>query len=180
MEFEFVMGSTIHNTIIIAEINIRNHFSISFNEVLPFEMTEERDLEQKESFLENFEEEERQEIEEQIYYLGYEGYFDISLYSNNFNFPELENDIYFESIGCGQGDHRKDLIYSINSIDKNTDTKDINTKIFDLWDRLHLKEMESLSESDKQEINNLIEKIKTFDLDDQMEILARKLLIEDK
>ena len=178
-----VLGKTEEDSIIIANIDVREskEFSVSFDEIAPFEATEEYLKAYFEGYIEQLDEStvfdllkqydcpyselEERVFNDSLYYDGVEGIMDISLYPENFTIEGFEDDIYFESWGCGQGDHRKSII----PLDKK-----FSDKLHKLWDEYHLEKIptEILNEL-KQEIEQYQKK---FELDSTVEELATEIM----
>jgi hypothetical protein len=151
-EIKVLMGATTNNSIIFANIGLpneyRKNFSVSFDEVIPvvasdeylkimaenlvdglgnadkYNLCETYDCEPSE-LVDNY-------MHEQLMTYGVEGLLDISLYSESFRIDGINDDIYFESVGCGQNDTRNILI-PINEI--TSDWLHFN------WEKYHLKEI---------------------------------------
>lgn len=153
MEFRKVLlGATKEGTLVFADIHVggegyRNYFSASFSEVRPFLATNEFLEERAESYIDCGDKEflydlcERfdckpsdlvDELVKQIYWGGIESLVDISLYPESFSIGGYEDDIYFESDGCGQCDTRDRLI----PIDP-----EFSEWLHSLWDTYHLQKL---------------------------------------
>ena len=150
-EFEKVLlGATKEGTLVFANISLsegnRDYFSVSFDEVRPFlatiEFLRERfsgvmdcyDKADKYDFCERFNCR-PSELEEvmfwDIYHYGtVEDIVDISLYSESYSIDGYEDDVYFESDGCGQNDTRDRLI----PIDP-----EFSEWLHNMWDKYHLQ-----------------------------------------
>lgn len=153
-EDNLLMGATENWTLVFADIEVRTcngypEFSVSFNEVIPFKLTDEVMEEYIENFVESIDDSYKVYLLEQhdcspselvnellsenkIH--GYiEDYIDISLYPESYSIEGLDGDIYFESESCGQHDTRDYLI----PIDK-----DFSDWLHEMWDKYHLKEVD--------------------------------------
>lgn len=147
-----LLGATKYNTLIFANVEIRenaegNVLSISFDEVRPFiasesylkEVLEEYvdylDDTSKLSLLESFDCKPSELVEEMYWNLYVEEYIDISLFPESFMVEGCNNEIYFESVACGQIDCRNELI-PINP--------EFSKWLFNLWDKYHLKNIDTI------------------------------------
>ena len=165
MEFRKVLlGGTEEGTLVFADINVggehRDHFSASFSEVRPFLATDEFLKVRAEDYIYGMDKEslydmcERfdckpselvYELVKQTYMGGIESLVDISLYPESFSIDGYEDDIYFESDGCGQHDTR-DILVPIDS--------EFSEWLHSLWDTYHL---EKLTEEEYGNISRVIE-----------------------
>lgn len=141
MDNKFLLGFTNEGNLVFAEVNYGRYFSVCFNEVEPFEPTDELNQAQVESFLEcsgkdwkydqcethNCTPNELCEIIADEWDI--EELYDISLYSETFDINGKE--VYFMSCGCGQHDTR-DYMQSY-AIDEQ-----LAKELFRLWDEYHL------------------------------------------
>lgn len=166
-EFKKVLlGATKDGTLVFADIRVggehRNYFSISFSEVRPFLATDEFLRERAENYIDDVDKEflddlcERfdckpsdlvDELVGEANYLGIEALVDISLYPESYSIDGYEDDVYFESEGCGQHDTR-DILIPIN--------KEFSEWLHSLWDTYHLKEMTA------EEYGNIETKVREY------------------
>ena len=171
MKTQIILSITKNNTIVIANVENNNHFSISFDEVEPFIITDDIIDDRLEELTEEYASYEnininkaRKIINNEYDNYGIESLFDISLYSESFLVDDDE--IYFLSISCGQIDCRNDIIKHEN--------KELTEKIFQLWDKYHLQEINNIEITDLfydiQKENN------RKDFDDLMESLGKEIL----
>jgi len=171
MKTQIILGITKNNTIVIANVKNDNYFSISFDEVEPFIITDDIIDERIDEFVEEYASYEnininkaRKIINNEYDNYGIEGLFDISLYSESFLVDDDE--MYFLSVGCGQLDCRNDIIKH--------EHKELTEKIFQLWDKYHLQKV------DNMEITDLFYEIEKEndrkDFDDSVESLGREIL----
>jgi len=170
-EFEKVLlGATKEGTLVFADIHVggehRNYFSASFSEVRPFLATNEFLRERAENYIDGADREflyglcERfdckpsdlvDELVDEANYLGIEELVDISLYPESYSIDGYEDDVYFESEGCGQNDTRDRLI----PIDP-----EFSEWLHSLWDIYHLQKL-SQEEYDniKRVVNKYLDKL---------------------
>lgn len=139
------MGSTINETLVFANIDMytgtRKDFAVSFKEVAPFIASDDYIRERAENAIDSYDKETLYDLCERYQcapndlvdnYVdeGIDYVVDISLYPESFQIKGINDDIYFDSVACGQHDTRKDLI-------------PINTEFSDwlhkMWDEHHLK-----------------------------------------
>jgi hypothetical protein len=154
-EIKFLMGATNDNSLVFCELGFYerengDELAISFNEVAPVVASESYLEMMFESIKDCYDDSgildlcrsyncTPDEVFDNLYNdirqnIGVEGFIDISLFSDSFTVPSQEDDIYFESVGCGQCDTRDTLI-PIN--------KTLSDLIFDSWDKFHLKKVSS-------------------------------------
>jgi hypothetical protein len=166
MEFRGVLlGATKEGTLVFANIHVggehRNHFSVSFDEVRPVEVTDEylkeNVVEMIEgmgalSTLEMLEAYDCRPSELVDYYMrdllqnyGVDGILDISLYPESFSIKGYDDEIYFESEGCGQHDTR-DILIPIDL--------EFSEWLHSLWYTYHLQQ---LTEEEYGNISRVIE-----------------------
>lgn len=143
------MGATKDMTLVFADIHVggehRNYFSVLFSEVRPFLATNEFLGERAENYIYGADREflydlcERfdckpsdlvDELVGEANYLGIEALVDISLYPESYSIDGYEDDVYFESEGCGQHDTRDRLI----PIDP-----EFSEWLHNMWDKYHLQ-----------------------------------------
>ena len=153
MEFRNVLlGATKEGTLVFADIHVggegsRNFLSVSFSEVRPFLATNEFLRERAENYIdcgdkeflydmcEGFDCKPSDLVDELVgeaNYIGIEALVDISLYPESFSIDGYEDDIYFESDGCGQHDTRDTLI----PVDS-----EFSEWLHSLWDTYHLQQL---------------------------------------
>ena len=152
MEFRKVLlGGTEEGTLVFADINVggehRDHFSASFSEVRPFLATDEFLKVRAEDYIYGMDKESLYDMcerfdckpSELVYelvgeanYIGIESLVDISLYPESFSIDGYNDDVYFESYGCGQHDTR-DILVPINS--------EFSEWLHSLWDTYHLQKL---------------------------------------
>ena len=138
-----VLGATKNNTLVFADIECKDYFSVSFSEVEPIAVDDEylreriRDLveyglsdEVVLEMLKNYDCKPSELVARLVDEYDIEGIIDISLYPESFEGIVKGKAIYFESIACGQHDTRE---YLIPIDQKFTDW------LFDIWDKYHLK-----------------------------------------
>ena len=147
-----LLGATNYNSLVFANVEIRedvdgNELAISFDEVQPFIASEEYlkevlenyvdslDELTKLSLLERFDCKPSELVEEMYWSLYVEEYMDISLFPESYIVEGCSDEIYFESIACGQHDCREDLI-PINP--------EFSEWLFNLWDNYHLKNIDTI------------------------------------
>jgi len=171
MKNKMIVGITRNNTIIVAKVENKKYFSVSFDELIPQKIDDDMIDERIDEIIEDLSsqyddniDKTREVINNEYDNYGIEGLFDISLYPYSFTFKEEE--IYFISGGCGQIDKRDNIaVY---------EDKSITDRIFQLWDKYHLKKVDNV------EIRDLfydIEKNNSRkDFDSVMESLAGKIL----
>ena len=168
--FELILGETSEGNLVFADLSLRTSpdretitVAVGFNEVSPFEANYDVLEYSAESMLEDMDDYDTLNLLEgydcapsqlldyfmdgQMFSYGIEGLMDISLYPQSYSLEEFEDDIYFESVGCGQMDPRED----IELIDQ--EVADI---IFYLWDEYHL---EKLTGEDKERIGELFKSV---------------------
>ena len=165
MEFRKVLlGGTEEGTLVFADIHVggehRDYFSASFSEVRPFLATNEFLEERAESYIDCMDKESLYDMCERFNcapsaltdeligecnYLGIESLVDISLYPESYRVGDYEDDVYFESDGCGQNDTR-DRLVPIDS--------EFSEWLHSLWDTYHL---EKLTEEEYGNITRVIE-----------------------
>lgn len=145
---KMLLGATKEGTLVFANIEIRGDeriFSVSFNEVRPFIASDtylkerlegifdDYDCDYKLRLLQDYDCKYSELLDEHysqiMRYDGVEGIMDISLYPESFQVSDIDDDIYFDSVSCGQGDYREQLI-PINHI--------FTECVFILWDKYHL------------------------------------------
>jgi hypothetical protein len=149
-EIKVLLGATKNDTLVFANVNLPNgnhdYFSVSFDEVRPVVASDEYLKMCAESIIESYDNNDKyilcesfdcrpcelldEYLQSQLTCYGVEGLMDISLYPEFFRIDGIDNDIYFESVGCGQNDIRERLI-PINEI--TSDWLHFN------WDKYHLK-----------------------------------------
>lgn len=152
MEFrDVLLGATKEGTLVFADIHVggehRNYFSVSFSEVRPFLATNEFLRERAESYIDGMDKEflydlcERfdckpsdlvDELVGEANYIGIEALVDISLYPESYSIDGYEDDVYFESDGCGQCDTR-DILIPIDP--------EFSEWLHSLWDTYHLQKL---------------------------------------
>lgn len=165
MEFKKVLlGATKEGTLVFADIHVggehRNYFSVSFSEVRPFLATNEFLRERAEDYLEGCDKESLYDMCEifnckpsdlvdelvgETNYMGIWSLVDISLYPESYLIDGYEDEVYFESYGCGQHDTREYLI----PIDP-----EFSEWLHSLWDSYHLQQ---LTEKEYGNISRVIE-----------------------
>jgi hypothetical protein len=154
-EIKVLLGSTTNNTIVFANVHLpnanRDYFSVSFDEVSPVVASDEYLKSHIDSILDGgvgnayvltllkeydcpYSELVETHKDRLLQEYGVEGILDISLYPESFRIDGIDDDIYFESVGCGQNDTRIALI-PINEIF--VDWLHFN------WDKYHLKEIDA-------------------------------------
>lgn len=152
MEFrDVLLGATKEGTLVFADIHVggehRNYFSVSFSEVRPFLATNEFLRERAESYIDGMDKEflydlcERfdckpselvDELVKQTYMEGIESLVDISLYPESYFIDGYDDEVYFESDGCGQCDTR-DILVPIDP--------EFSEWLHSLWDTYHLQKL---------------------------------------
>jgi hypothetical protein len=149
MEFKDVLlGATKEGTLVFADIHVggegsRNYLSVSFREVRPFLATNEFLEERAESYIDGMDKESLYDLCERFdcrpselvgeaNHIGIEALVDISLYPESFSIDGYEDDVYFESYGCGQHDTR-DILVPIDS--------EFSEWLHSLWDTYHLQKL---------------------------------------
>jgi hypothetical protein len=152
MKFRKVLlGGTKEGTLVFADIHVggehRNYFSVSFSEVRPVVVTDEFLRERAEGYIDGMDKEslydlcERfdckpsdlvEELVREANYIGIESLVDISLYPESYSIDGYNDDVYFESWGCGQHDTREYLI----PIDP-----EFSEWLHSLWDTCHLQQL---------------------------------------
>lgn len=168
MEFRKVLlGGTEEGTLVFADIHVggehRDYFSVSFSEVRPFLATNEYLEMRAESFIDCGDKEflydmcERfncapgalvDELVGEANYIGIESLVDISLYAESYRMDGYNDDVYFESDGCGQHDTREKLI----PIDP-----EFSEWLHSLWDTYHLQKLT------EEEYGNIIIKVSKYE-----------------
>ena len=170
MEFRKVLlGGTKEGTIVFANVEIRERngekiFSASFDEVRPVEVTDEYLRERVEVMLECMSNDDILNMLEDYdcrpselvdYYMrdrlqdcGVADILDVSLYPESFSVIGYDDEIYFESVGCGQCDTR-DILLPIN--------EEFSEWLHSLWDTYHLKQLP------EEEVDNVIKRIKEYE-----------------
>lgn len=166
-----LLGSTKQDTLIFAEIRLREGKrenertitpAVSFSEVAPFEASYDLlmnrvenlfygDCELTEHFMNEYNCSE-EDVPFEFYKdltrsYGVEGIVDTSLFPESYSIEGYEDDIYFDSLACGQIDER-DIIIPIS--------EDIVKRVFGLWDKYHLEELQG------QEMESVIEQFYTI------------------
>ena len=153
MEFrDVLLGATKEGTLVFADIHVggegsRNFLGVSFSEVRPFLATNEFLRERAENYIDGADKEFLYDMCEgfdckpsdlvdelvgEANYIGIEALVDISLYPESFSIDGYEDDIYFESDGCGQLDTRDTLI----PVDS-----EFSEWLHSLWDTYHLQQL---------------------------------------
>lgn len=153
MEFRKVLlGGTEEGTLVFANIHVggegcRDYFSVSFSEVRPFLATDEFLRERAEDYIDGCNIESLydmcqefncapsdlvEELLGEANYIGIESLVDISLYPESYSIDGYEDEVYFESWGCGQHDTRDRLI----PIDP-----EFSEWLHSLWDTYHLQQL---------------------------------------
>jgi len=139
-----VLGATKNNTLVFADIECQDYFSVSFSEVEPIAVDDEylreriRDLVEYGlrdkvvlEMLKKYDCRPSELVDELVARYDIEEIIDISPYPESFDGIVKGKTIYFESIACGQLDTREYLI----PIDKK-----FTDWLFDIWNKYHLKE----------------------------------------
>jgi len=139
-----LLGATKNNTLVFADIEWKDYFSVSFSEVEPIAVDDDylreriRDLveyglsdEVVLEMLKNYDCKPSELVDELFARCDIEGIIDISLYPESFDGIVKGETIYFEGIACGQLDTREYLI----PIDKK-----FTDWLFDMWNKYRLKE----------------------------------------
>lgn len=156
-EINVLLGVTKEETLVFADIylgdseNMSDYFSVSFSEVRPIEVTDEYlkeraegmlwgiDSDFKLDLLERYDCKPSELVDEYVHqetmYNGVEGILDISLYPESFSIDWLEDDVYFESDGCGQHDTR-DILIPIDP--------EFSSWLHEAWDNYHLQQISSV------------------------------------
>ena len=148
---DVLLGGTEEGTLVFADIHVggehRDYFSVSFSEVSPFLATDEFLRERAEGYIDSMDKEflydmcERfdckpsklvDELVGEANYIGIESLVDIFLYPESFSIGDYEDDVYFESDGCGQHDTRDSLV----PIDS-----EFSEWLHSLWDTYHLEKL---------------------------------------
>lgn len=168
-----LIGTT-NQGLIFADVNKReDQFSVSFDEVDVVIATNEL-LEQRAKnlfdcvddatiteLLERFDCTLSELPKEYAYHYPYEGVLDCSLYPEIYFIPKVsDDDIVFESVGCGQHDPR--TIESFRPI-----FPEFNKKLLSLWDNFHLKDIPQSEWEQLQKIKQ--EKYKDFNEEEYVE-----------
>ena len=150
-ELQLLLGATTDGNLVFADISLNKAgrkpglFTVSFDEVSPIAVSDEYLEERASNLLEELDGEYKWDLLEEydckpsellgeflhntLQSDGVEGLIDISLYPNDFRIVGVEDDIFFESMGCGQHDTRKELI----PIDA-----EFSEWLHSLWDTYHL------------------------------------------
>lgn len=166
-EIKVLLGATKENTIVFANINLEDYFSVSFDEVSPFVASDEYLKERFEGSVECMEAKTKLDLLEMLdckfseledeyfnYSLrnyGVEGIVDISLYAESYTIEGIEDEVYFDSVSCGQHDTR-DILLPIDG--------GFSECLFKMWDGYHLQGIsEELKTSTKQLIEDYKDKI---------------------
>lgn len=166
MKKQIILGKSKNNTILIANVENDKYFGVSFDEVEPCIITDDMIDEMIDNSIENYEsfynvdtEEARRVINNYYNNYGIESLFDISLYSESFLVDDEE--MYFLSVGCGQIDCKNNI--------KKHENKQLTEKIFQLWNKYHLQEVDNMEitdlfydiekENDKKDFDNLMESL---------------------
>ena len=142
LKYDVLLGATKNNTLVFADIECKDYFSVSFSEVEPVEVDDYilreriRDIVEyvmdDDVVLEMIKEyncKPSDLCDELLARCDIEEIIDISLYPESFDVQDKT--IYFESMACGQLDTREYLI----PIDKK-----FSDWLFERWDKYHLKE----------------------------------------
>ena len=166
---KILLGATEDGTIVFANVEIRERngeriFSASFDEVRPVEVTDEFLKERAEGILEGMNKDDLYcmledydcrpselvdyFIQDMLQNYGVEGILDVSLYPESFSVEGYDDEIYFESEGCGQCDTRDYLI----PIDP-----EFSEWLHSFWDTYHLC---SLTD---EEVDNVERRIKEYE-----------------
>jgi hypothetical protein len=187
-ENKFILGFNEQGSLVLGSFRIRENdskkeFCASFEEVEPFVATDSYILERLENLVEGMDSDlkfeicERfdvrpSELAETIYqYDGIESAVDISLFPYSFEVDGAEDDVYFESGGCGQVDVFEgfgdgDLFVS----------EEFYNLIRDTWKEYHLNE---IPEDKLEEMMELYEKEKEKDTDSLIvKYLEKNIAIE--
>lgn len=161
-EYTVLIGSTVNNTIVFAEIGVCRGtnpvFTVSFKEVAPFIASDREIRERAENSLNSFDKETLYDLCERYQcapndlvdnYIdeGIDYVVDISLYPESYQIKGIADDIYFDSVACGQHDTRQDLI-PIN--------KEFSDWLHKMWDEYHLKVIS------KELENEVIENVRKY------------------
>ena len=168
MKRKILLGTTEEGNVIFANVEIRERngekiFSASFDEVRPVEVTDEYLRERvvemvkymnKDDLFNLLEDYDCRPSELVDYFMqdllqkyGVEGILDISLYPESFSVEGFD-EIYFESVSCGQHDTR-DILLPINEA--------FSEWLHSLWDTYHLKQLP------EEEVDNVIKRIKEYE-----------------
>ena len=139
-----LLGATKNNTLVFADIECEDYFSVSFSEVEPIAVDDDylreriRDLVEYGlrdkvvlEMLKKYDCRPSELVDELVARYDIEEIIDISPYPESFDGIVKGKTIYFESIACGQLDTREYLI----PIDKK-----FTDWLFDIWNKYHLKE----------------------------------------
>lgn len=139
-----LLGPTRYNTLVFANIECKDYFAVSFDEVEPIAVDDDYLRERVEDLLDNtFTDEQILEllreydckpselVDEILKHWYLEDIIDISLYPESFDGIVEGKTIFFESLACGQHDTREYLL----PIDKK-----FSDWLFSMWDKYHLKD----------------------------------------
>lgn len=169
MKRKILLGTTKEGTIVFADVEIRERngekiFSTSFSEVIPVEVTGEYLRERAEEILEGMNKDDLYcmledydcrpselvdyFIQDMLQNYGVEGILDVSLYPESFSVIGYDDEIYFESVRCGQCDTR-DILLPIN--------EEFSEWLHSLWDTYHLKQLTD------DEVDNVIKRIEDYE-----------------
>ena len=153
MDRKILLGATEDGTIVFAKVEIRERngeriFSVSFDEVRPVVVTEEYMRERAEEILDGLDRGSLYDLckrfdcrpselvdyfmHDQLENFGVEGIIDISLYPESFSVDDYEDEIYFESVSCGQNDTR-DILIPIYP--------EFSEWLHSLWESYHLQQL---------------------------------------
>ena len=153
MKRKILLGATEDGTIVFTNVEIRERngeriFSVSFDEVRPVVVTEEYMRERVAEMLEGINKDDLFSMLEdydcrpselvdyfmhdQLENFGVEGIIDISLYPESFSVDDYEDEIYFESVSCGQNDTR-DILIPIYP--------EFSEWLHSLWESYHLQQL---------------------------------------